>query len=365
VTRSQWQAFYLDGRTAIRHAVTVRLMRDGLEVVTGNSWARLWPYREIRQTQGFYSGEEVRLERGGEQPEVLVVPNAEFLASLHEAAPRIGRHFHAPARRTHRMRLTVLAAVGVIAVTVGIYLWGIPALAAMGATLVPVSWEERVGQSAVSYLAPPGQRCDAPELQRAVHEILEVLTSASPRSPYTLRVHVVDSPVVNALAIPGGHIVVFRGLLERTRSPEELAGVLAHELQHVLRRHVTRATIQNASMGLLVATLTGDATGPLVYGLQTARALGNLSYSRRAEEEADSEGMKMLLAARVDPAGMIAFFEVLEKQEGTQTAAFKYLSTHPIASDRIARLKGMASEWRSAPVKLLPGTDWARLVKLC
>src|SRR5712691_11845294 len=96
VTRSHWQASYLDGQTAIRHAVSVRLMRDGLEVVTGNSCARLWPYREIRQTQGFYSGEEVRLERGGERPEVLVVPDVEFLARLHEAAPQVGRRFHDP-----------------------------------------------------------------------------------------------------------------------------------------------------------------------------------------------------------------------------------------------------------------------------
>jgi predicted Zn-dependent protease len=264
-----------------------------------------------------------------------------------------------------RMRLTILAAIGVIAATLSIYFWGIPALSAIGATLVPVSWEERVGQQAVSYLAPPGQQCADLQLRTAVHDIMEVLTAAGPRSPYTLRVYVVDSPVVNAVAIPGGHIVVFRGLLEHTRSPEELAGVLAHELQHLVRRHVTRAMIQNASTGLLVATLTGDGTGPLVYGLQTARALGNLQYSRVAEEEADSEGMKMLLAAGVDPAGMIDFFGVLEKQEGPRIAGSKYLSTHPIAGDRVARLKGMAAESRSAPVKLLPGTDWARLAKRC
>jgi predicted Zn-dependent protease len=340
-------------------------MREGLEVATGNGLTRLWPYRDIRQTQGFYSGEEVRLERGGEHPEVLVVPAVESLTSLHEAAPQMGRRFHDPARRGHRLRLTVLAAVGVIAVTFGMYLWGIPALAAIGAHLVPVSWEERVGQSVVSYFAPPGKQCNDPQLRTAVNEILEALRAPGPRSPYTLRVYVVSSPIVNAIAIPGGHIVVFRGLLEGTRSPEELAGVLAHELQHVLRRHATRAMIQGASTGLLLATLTGDGTGPLAYGLQTARALGDLHYSREAENEADSEGMKMLLAARVDPAGMIAFFDMLEKQEGTRTTAFKYLSTHPIASDRIAQLKSVASEWRGAPVKLLPGTDWAMLARRC
>ena len=363
--RSQWEAFYLDGRTAVRHAATVRLMRDGLEIAAGNGRIRLWSYREIRQTQGFYVGEEVRLEWGREHPEVLVVRDVEFLTGLHEAAPHVGQRFHDPARRPSRLRLTVLAALGVIVTTVGIYLWGIPTLANLAATLVPVSWEERVGQAAASYLAPPGLRCTDPQLRIAMNEILGVLTAASPRFPYTLRVDVVNSPLINAIAIPGGHIVVFHGLLEHTRSPEEFAGVLAHELQHVMRRHATRAMIQNTSTGVLLAALSGDVTGPLVYGVQAARALGDLHYSRRAEEEADAEGMSMLLAARVDPAGMIGFFDVLQKQEGTHATAFKYLSTHPIASDRIARLKGMALDWRATPVKLLPGTDWARLAKRC
>lgn len=363
--RSQWQASYLDGHTAIRHAATVRLMREGLEVATESGETRLWSYREIRQTQGFYSGEEVRLERSGGGPEALMVPDVEFLDSLREAAPHLGGRFHDPTRRAFRRRLTVLAAFGVIAVTVGIYLWGIPVLARIGATIVPVSWEERVGQPAVSYLAPPGERCRDPQLQTAVGDILEILTATSARSPYTLRVYVVDSPVVNAIAIPGGHIVVFRGLLERTRSPEELAGVLAHELQHVLRRHATRAMIQTASTGLLLAALTGDGTGPLVYGLQTARTLGDLHYSRRAEEEADSEGMKMLRAARVDPAGMIDFYEMLVKQEGARADTFKYLSTHPIATDRIARLKSMEADGRGAPAKLMPAADWASLARRC
>ena len=93
--------------------------------------------------------------------------------------------------------------------------------------------------------------------------------------------------------------------------------------------------------------------------------LGDLHYSRQAEEEADSEGMKMVLAARIDPQGMIDFFDVLSEQEGIRADSLKYLSTHPIASDRIARLKGLASGWPGTPARLLPGKDWTKLAKLC
>ena len=363
--QTDWQAHYLDGQTAIRHPATVRLMRQGLEVTTGKGWTRFWPYKEIRQTQGFYEGEEVRLERGGEVPEALLVADLGFLLSLHELAPELSSRFHNPALRSHRLRLTILAAAGVVALTAVIYFWGIPALAAVVAVRVPVSWEEHLGQSAVGYLAPPERRCEDARLNAAVNEIVSRLTDAAPRSPYTFRVYVVDGQIVNAFAAPGGYVVVFRGLIERTSTPEELAGILAHELQHVLHRHATRSIIQHASSGLLIAALTGDVTGPLTYGLEAARVLGQLGYSRAAEEEADTDGMKMLLAARVDPAGMIAFFDTLMKKESDPTGALRYLSTHPTSRDRVATLAALAARSPVQPVKLLPQSNWKEIRTLC
>ncbi|PYM59838.1 MAG: hypothetical protein DMD79_16910 [Candidatus Rokuibacteriota bacterium] len=363
--RTDWQGVYLDGRTAARQPATIRLMREGIEITPSGGGTRLWPYREIRQTQGFYAGEEVRLERGGDLPETLLVPDIAFLQSLHEVAPHVSSRFHDPGRRRARLRWTIVAGVGVIAASAAIYFWGIPALAALAAPRVPVAWEESVGRSAIAYLAPPERRCGDPEVGRAMDETVRRLTAPGPPSPYTFRVHVVNRPLVNALAVPGGDVVVFRGLLQRTSTPEEMAGVMAHELQHVLRRHATRAVIRDVSTGLLLMVLIGDVTGPLAYGLQTARTLGDLRYSRRAEEEADIEGMKMVLAARVDPAGMITFFEQIQKEEGAAPKALTYLSTHPLATDRIGRLKAMAAAWKGIPEPLLPGEKWADLAKRC
>jgi len=174
-------------------------------------------------------------------------------------------------------------------------------------------------------------------------------------------------PIVNAFAAPGGSVVIFRGLLQRTDSPEQLAGVLAHEFQHVLQRHSTRAIIQHTSSGLLIAALTGDVTGPLAYGLEAARVLGHLRYSREAETEADTEGLKMLLAARVDPAGMIAFFEPPKDTAGQdeESAADKYLSSHPSDRDRKATLTALATTNPIQPVKLLPSGNWIELRHAC
>jgi Zn-dependent protease with chaperone function len=362
--RTDWDGYYLDGRTPTRRPAQIRLMRGGLEVSPEGGATLWWPYPEVRQTQGFYAGEEVRLERGA-APETLVVADLAVLESLQEMAPEIARRFHDPRRRRWRMKVTLLAAAAVVAITVALYVWGIPLLATAVAASVPVAWEERFGAAVVTEVARPERTCAEPTRRRKIEEIVERLAAAAPRSPYRFRVRVVDDATVNAFAAPGGFVVVFRGLLERTRTPEELAGVLAHEMEHVLQRHSTKALIQHASTGLLLVALTGDMTGVMAYGLESARVLGTLQYSRRAEEEADQGGMRLLLGAGIDPGGMIAFFEGLEEKRGSGPSILKYLSTHPRLEDRIQRLRQLARQPGAARVTLFEGYDWSDIRKIC
>jgi predicted Zn-dependent protease len=363
--RSAWEGYYLDGRTATRERAAIHVMRSGLQVSTEGGATFWWPYTETRQTQGFYKGEQVRLERGGELPEALLISDTAFLTALRQLAPDAGGRFHDPARRSRRGALVVLAAVAAAGVAGALYLWAIPGIAVLVAARVPVAWEERLGRSVVEHLAPPGERCVGPMLTRAIGDVVGRLTAPGPGSPYTVRVIVVNDPAVNALAAPGGFIVVFRGLLERTRTPEELAGVLAHEFQHVRHRHATRTLLEHAGTGLLVAALASDASGVMAFGLESARTLGTLRYSRRQEEEADADGMRMLVAARIDPAGMIEFFERLRREEGRSLEFLTYLSTHPSTDDRIRKLEALAGESRVRPVALLTDYDWRDLRSLC
>ena len=364
--RTDWRGEYLDGRTPQVRPAELRLMATGIEVSVDGRPA-FWPYAEIRQTQGRYAGEEVRLERGGDLPEAVVVRDREFLVSLRQSAPRLGGRLYEADRRSLRLGLTVGAGLAIVAIAGGVYFWGIPLFARLVAARVPVAWEEQLGTAVVRELAPPAERCtDAPR-QARIDAVVARLAAALPGPPrYHFRVLVVRDATVNAMAAPGGFIVVFRGLLDRTDSPEELAGVLAHEMEHVVQRHVTRMIVQHASTGLLVAALTGDVTGVMAYGLQAARTLGALQYGRLAEEEADREGMRLLLAAGVDPAGMIGFFEKIEDKRGQGPAVLKYLSSHPSLPDRIARLKALAREQPApAPARLLGDHDWADVRRIC
>ena len=361
----EWQGHYLDGQSAVRQKAKIHLLETGLQIFLETGQTLSWPYKEIRQTQGFYAGEQIRLERGGETPEALLVLDETFLISLHRFAPKLTKHLHDPLWRRRRFPFLLGATVGVVGIIIALYFWGIPALAAIAASRVPVAWEERLGEAVIEHLAPPKTRCEDPLRSSAIEAILTTLIAALPQSPYKFKVIVVDNATVNALAAPGGGIVIFRGLLEQTQTPEELAGVLAHEIEHIVQHHSTRALFEHASTGLLMAAVAGDISGLAAFGLETARTLGALRYSRRSEEEADAEGMRLLLVSGLDPAGMIAFFETMRKKD-IETPAFpSYLSTHPGSEERIEKLRVIAQDQRRKPMRLLPSYDWEETKKIC
>ena len=123
--------------------------------------------------------------------------------------------------------------------------------------------------------------------------------------------------------------------------------------------------MEHASAGILLAALLGDTSGIGSFGLEGARILGVLRYSRRNEQEADAEGMRMLIEAGIDPAGMIAFFETMKEMSGPQPQILTYLSTHPNTEDRIERLRSIAAASQEKPQKLLPHRDWKDIRNLC
>jgi len=366
--QTTWSGHYFDGRTTSRHPVTIVLTPSGLELHMADGTRAWWPYREVTQAQGSYGNEPVRLERGSPHAEALrealVVDDPAFGAALRKFTREEGRRFGGPPDRLSRVRVILLASLASIAAIAAIIAWGIPALAELATPFVPTSWETALGKSVAPQLAPVGLQCTNGRLRDSVDKLVARLAAARPASPYSFQVTIVDSPVFNAFAAPGGYIVIHRRLLESTETPEELAGVLAHEMQHILQRHATKALIRHLSMAAIVAAVFGDVSGIGAFAVQGARTLTTLHYSRENEAEADREGMHLLQAARINPAGMIRFFETLKAQtRGAEPPA--YLSTHPETDERITRLKALAAAAPVSPQPLLPDVKWDEVKNLC
>lgn len=374
---------YFDGRQARKRQVSVDLSPHHLKLSLPEGQTLEWKAADLRLSSlGPRDNPPFHLEHSVNEPEgrrleTLAVDDPEFLAALRSMA---SVPLHPTLRPVSGMRVVTLA-LAVLAAPFFLYgLWtaAIPKLSDQAAMRVPVSWEEKLGDRVLQELPEGLAPSSNPELEKVLQMIAMRLLSAAPDQPYNIRIHVSPLAMVNAVAFPGGHILVFQGLLNASESPEELAGVLAHEIQHVALRHSTRGIIRGMASSLLLTLITGDMNGTMNAVLDVAGELGGLSYGRKMEREADRKGMEMILASGVDPAGMVRMFEKLEKEEtrllgdgeshnpgseGDSTSWTEYLSTHPAGKGRISRLKKQAAKAGKKPyTSLLPDLDWKALV---
>ena len=219
---------------------------------------------------------------------------------------------------------------------------------------VPWRAEEWIG-GAVGMI-PPGEECAAHAPSRAALDALVArIYPLSKDDVAPVSVRVIHGETVNAFATLGGRIYVFQGLLEQARTPEELAGVLAHEIEHVRNRHILQGFVVGlfTFQALRVAVPEGGGSGD-----QVVRELLGLQFSRDQEGEADEKGLERLRAAQVDPGGFADFFERAAKQQSPPAI----LNSHPSSESRIA-LAGRFRGYATHPV--LDALQWSALTGAC
>lgn len=254
---------------------------------------------------------------------------SELTAHLERAAEQVRR-----ARHSHRVLWG--SAVGVV-VGLGLMLWfGSDLIVEWAVARIPVQWEQKLGETVYQdFLSKETVLKEGPAVS-AVQEMTQRMTAKIPNNPYTFQVSVVQSPVVNAFALPGGYVVVFTGLMKKAESGEEVAGVLSHELNHVLQRHGMERIVKMMGLAAVVSILVGDQQGLIGLARQLGLELATLKFGREQETEADLTGIRLLSDARIAPDGMIRFFERLSEKDKERVEIF---STHPMSAARAARLK--------------------------
>jgi beta-barrel assembly-enhancing protease len=213
---------------------------------------------------------------------------------------------------------------------------------------IPIAQEVGIGRQAFEGMRGQLKLKDTGAAYEAVSTIGGRLTKGS---KYTYEFHVAEDTAVNAFALPGGVIVVNTGLIDLTTRPEELAGVLAHEVQHVELRHSVRGMVKSLGLRGLFAFATGDIGGTLLG--EAVVDLTGLKFSRDDESEADRLGLDALIAAEIDPSGMPAFFEKMGKHSPEAPVAF--VSSHPSSATREAALRARVSATQRTFTPLIRG----------
>jgi beta-barrel assembly-enhancing protease len=292
----------------------------------------------------------------------LYLKHADVIRAFRQAAPdqlrapldRAAEHV----RQTRHRRRTVWSMIGggVLALLLGLW-FGSDLLVEMAVDRIPVEWEQKLGESAYKDFLAHQDIMKEGLAVSAVEEITHRLVEQIPNNPYKFQVTVVKSDVVNAFALPGGYIVVFTGLMKKADSGEEVAGVMGHELNHVLQRHGLERIVKQLGLVAVVSIVLGNHQGLAGMMKQLGVELLTLKFGREQEIEADLTGLQLLHRAKIDPSGMIRFFEQLSEKDEGRT---EWLSTHPMSGARAERLK---AELAAMP-KMTPAPfsfDWIKV----
>jgi predicted Zn-dependent protease len=181
-----------------------------------------------------------------------------------------------------------------------------------------------------------------PEINRYVNVLGDQIASRTSRADLPWRFYVVDSREVNAFAVPGGYIYVNRGLIERTTQMDELAGVLGHEIGHVVRRHSIQQMekAQGANVGVTLACILTNICNSQVAqaGINIAGSAVFARFSRQDELEADQEAIANTVRANINPEGIVTMFQKLINERRTRPSAVDgWFATLPLDEDRIQR----------------------------
>jgi Zn-dependent protease with chaperone function len=350
-------AIYFDGASNRKRQVTLRL-GSALDVIENGAVVATWPFDAIRRVDG--PAGRLRLTCGS-APELarLEVEDAVTRDAIIARSTALDAHRGGP-KQTLRIVLWSGAAIASI---VAISVFGIPYAADRLAPLVPHSVEQRMGQAVDSQVRAifGGKVCEAPDGKAAFSKMVEKIRTAG-GFEHPLDAHVLPSKIPNAIALPGGKIYLFDALLQKAGSPDEVAGIIAHELGHAYHRHNMRTLIYNGGTSFLIGLLLGDITGGSAIIFAT-RSLLQAAHSREAEQEADDFAYTAMRKLGRSPVPMAELLFRITGAEGKQLGGFTILNSHPLTEDRLAAAK--KNDVPNTGPELLSPEEWRALKAIC
>lgn len=350
-------AVFYDGVIARRRAVTVFLRHGDVAIRDGQDLIAAWRYADLREqdaSTGF-----IRLSGDG-APELarLEIADTAFAAEIQRRAPML--RDTARARRSGKIQIVAWSmAAAVSLVLTAIYL--VPLLADRVTPLIPMSVERRLGDAVAKQVDVifKGGPCSNEGGEAALAAIEARLTAGLPAGA-SFDVRVLASPIPNAFALPGGRIYLFRGLIDKAESAEEVASVLAHEMGHVVHRDGLRRLLQSSGSSFLIGLLFGDVIGGSTL-IMLGQTLINSAYSREQEIAADAFAADLFLRLGRSPEPLGTLLSRIDRDDGK--GALTLLRTHPLPRERLAAVAGQEPAQPSPP--LLTEAEWRGLKGIC
>lgn len=330
--------WYAPAEPARGHAVTVRWAGEQLCIEPTDGAHRWVPASALHlESRGFNAAELGVRWTDDAGLHHLTLGAAQRQAFMDSAPASARAALERAQRQTRRLdrhtRLALGALLLILALPVVVLLVALSQhdrMAGWLAARVPAAVEQHIGEMVLAQT-----RAEHTLIEHGpAYDALQAIAQRLARPDEKLRFYLADAPDVNAFAAPGGVVVVYTGLIGAADTPEQVAGVLAHEIAHVELRHSLKQIIQSAGLRATIALIVGDLG---LFG-DLGTTMIELSFSRDAERQADARGLERLQQARIDPSGLPAFFEALLEHEAEGPFP-SMLSTHPDTRERIANLR--------------------------
>lgn len=306
------------------------------------------PQPACRLDQGGASGKMIFCR--DEARDLIIFSEARgFLEALASASPDLEpevnrlREAGLRAARTRR-RWTLGLTAAAVGLVVGGY-YGVRFAAARAMQGLPIEVDSQIGSMARDSLVDSATRVEDPVVLAAVEQIVERLephAEAQAGLDFQFETLVLEGPDINAFALPGGTVVVYTGLLEHAQDVDQVAGVLAHELAHVTRRHGIRRIGQSLGVIAAVQLLLGDVGGLAGTAVEVLQVAAVSSYGRDQESESDADAVRTLHAAGLDPTRLADFFRTLAQAQGDVPEILAWQSTHPQHVERVEAIETLA-----------------------
>lgn len=343
-------AKYFDGHSSQAHIIHCTLDENGiiLELIQGNI---TWEFKQIIVLEQLHDGKPAVLGSKQQEAARLIIEDDKAYQAIVQHIPSKNinvSHVHHPWR-------VIFIVMALIIAILAFAVWGVPYYAPWLAKKIPPSWDDRLGQWVITSVASNRNICTNEAGVKALQKLTKRL-SHNQNIEENFDVKILDFNYVNAFSVPGFHVVLAKGLIDAAKSPDEVAGVLAHEMAHSIEHHPTAGLLTEIGVSVIITTAFGSSPD---LGVQML----NFSYSRKYEFEADKIGTQLLNQANISAMGLVDFFEQLNKDTGHLDKYFKYISTHPPSQERIDKIKQLNQV--TNPTPSLTPAEWHDLQNIC
>ncbi|HHK75099.1 MAG TPA: M48 family metallopeptidase, partial [Rhizobiales bacterium] len=339
------------------HHVRLRLTEAGLEITPDTGQGLLWPYAQLRSSAPIYPGGDVLISLAQEPDARLHVNHPEFAGKLLEFVPDLSR-------KAARRRLFIPLFLATLAILFALgYLWVSKTnFSQIIARMIPESTWNILGEKIIDSMAVGHKVCRDSAGEAALLQLVKRLNRGSNRRDFKVRV--IDLSVINAFATPGENIVISNKLIQFVKSPDEVAGVLAHEMGHGIENHPEAGLIRSLGISAAMSIILGGSSNNIA---SLGSLLLQMSYSRDAEREADRHALEILRDSAIDAQPLADFFRRMEKRTGVKGSQFarkalSLMGSHPAVQERVTNIENTPA-WPSKPA--LTPAQWKALQQIC